>query len=144
MNAYVTDTNALIWNLTASSRLTDPARQCFDQADAGEARIYIPIICIVELIYLSERNRIPADLVRQTLDRVNTPNGSYALSLLDREVLEKVPAVLRDAVPDMPDRLVVATALALNLPLLTSDRAIHASALVPIIWFPPASSVDPL
>lgn len=130
----VSDTNALIWYLTGSPRLTPPARQCFAQADQGLIRIYIPIICLVELIYLSERGRIDAILLTRTLALIATPNGSYALAPLDKQVLMQVPSVPRDAVPDMPDRLVTATALALDLPLLTSDHAIHAAAVVSIIW----------
>ena len=130
----VTDTNALIWYLTVSPRLTPAASQCFALADQELLRIYIPIICPVELIYLSERGRIDAALLQRTLALIATPNGSYALSPLDQQVLLKVSAVPRNGVPDMPDRLVTATALALGLPLLTSDHAIQLAAVVPIIW----------
>ena len=130
----VTDTNALIWYPTDSPRLTPDAKQRFKYADQGLLRIYIPIIYLVELIYLSERGRIEAFLLAQTLALISTPNGSYALSPLDQQVLLQVSAVPRNAVPDMPDRLVTATALALGLPLLTSDHAIQAAAVVPIIW----------
>ncbi len=130
----LTDTNALIWYLTGSPRLTPAASQCFTQADQGLLRIYIPIICLVELIYLSERGRIDATLLQRTLALIATRNGSYALSPLDKQVLLQVSAVPRNGVPDMPDRLVTATALALGLPLLTSDHAIQSAAVVPIIW----------
>ena len=35
---------------------------------------------------------------------------------------------------DPSDRLIVGTALALGLPLITADSTITASGLVPIVW----------
>lgn len=38
-----------------------------------------------------------------------------------------------EAVPDMPDRMIAATALQLGFPLVTTDSAIRASG-IPTIW----------
>jgi predicted nucleic acid-binding protein len=38
------------------------------------------------------------------------------------------------AIPDMPDRIIAATARALNLPLITVDPIIAESDLVEVIW----------
>lgn len=38
------------------------------------------------------------------------------------------------AVADMPDRIIVATALHLGLPLISRDAAIARSAAVPMVW----------
>jgi PIN domain nuclease of toxin-antitoxin system len=38
------------------------------------------------------------------------------------------------AIPDIFDRLIVAEALQLGLPLITSDSVIRASGLVNVIW----------
>ena len=40
----------------------------------------------------------------------------------------------RSAVPDMPDRIITATALQLDLPLITKDEDIQKPAIVTIIW----------
>ena len=134
MDETVTDTNALIWHLTASPRLTPAARARFERADRGESRIYIPIICLVELIYLSERGRIPTAMLANALALIKTPGASYALADLNAIVLQNLPNVPRDAVPDMPDRIITATAFAFGLPLMTSDGAIQKSGVVPIVW----------
>jgi predicted nucleic acid-binding protein len=41
--------------------------------------------------------------------------------------------ISRDVVPDMPDRIIAATALHLELPLVTSDRRIQQTE-VETIW----------
>ncbi len=51
----VTDTHALIWYLEDSPRLSPAANQVFDECERGEIVIYIPTICLVEIVYLQER-----------------------------------------------------------------------------------------
>jgi predicted nucleic acid-binding protein len=52
---------------------------------------------------------------------------------LGRGVAEAVRDVPRDAVPDMPDRIIAASALFLGLPLVTRDQKIRSSQ-VQTIW----------
>src|SRR5437588_10393202 len=61
MNFYVADTHALFWYLINSSALGADARLAFDEADAGQALIYIPAIVIAELYYLNEKKGRPFD-----------------------------------------------------------------------------------
>ncbi|CAN5857362.1 hypothetical protein BH20ACI4_BH20ACI4_34800 [soil metagenome] len=42
MNEYVADTHALLWYLQNSPRLGQNASAAFDEADNGNALIYIP------------------------------------------------------------------------------------------------------
>ena len=57
------------------------------------------------------------------------------LTLQVAQVMDLVP---RAEVPDMPDRIVAATAVAYKLPLVSQDSEVRDSAslkaLVPIIW----------
>jgi hypothetical protein len=46
MNFYVSDTHALFWYLINSPLLGVNAHLAFDEADAGQALIYIPAIVI--------------------------------------------------------------------------------------------------
>jgi predicted nucleic acid-binding protein len=52
---------------------------------------------------------------------------------VDRIVVDALGRVNRDEVPDMPARIIAATALALCVPLLSHDRKIRASS-VETIW----------
>ena len=52
---------------------------------------------------------------------------------VDEEVAEAVHRVPRDLVPEMPDRIIGATALSLGLPLITRDRRIAATG-IKTIW----------
>jgi len=42
--------------------------------------------------------------------------------------------VARAEVPDLPDRIIAATAVALKIPLVSRDAKIRSAALVTTIW----------
>ncbi len=86
------------------------------------------------MTYLGERGKIPANLATDTMNRLAGPIGSYVLVPLDEAVLAKVSAVSRTLVPDLPDRIITATALSLNVPLITVDEVITRSGLVDTVW----------
>jgi PIN domain nuclease of toxin-antitoxin system len=52
---------------------------------------------------------------------------------IDRGVADAVAQIPRAVVPDMPDRIIAATAPNLGLPLVTADYKIQASSLQ-TIW----------
>ncbi|MCK6629038.1 MAG: hypothetical protein L6R45_28145 [Anaerolineae bacterium] len=64
MPDYVTDTHGLIWYLEDNVRLGRQASQLFDACDRGEIVIYVPTICLIEIIYLQEKGRIPTHLFK--------------------------------------------------------------------------------
>jgi PIN domain nuclease of toxin-antitoxin system len=68
MTGYVTDTHALVWFLEDSAKLGPEGSAAFDACDRGETTIFIPTICLVELIYLQEKGRIPVEL-KTSLDQ---------------------------------------------------------------------------
>jgi len=55
MSNLVTDTHPLIWYLEDSSNLSPAANQAFERCDRGDIVIYIPTICLVEIVYLQEK-----------------------------------------------------------------------------------------
>ena len=129
----VVDTNIVIWYFGDVSRLSPLAQSAIDQADALGI-IFVASVTIVELTYLAEKKRIPPDVVvalRQALDDFST---SFSLAELSREVADKVQNIPRSAVPDMPDRIIAATALHLGLPLITSDVNIRKLTNISTVW----------
>jgi predicted nucleic acid-binding protein len=134
MPDYVADTHALIWHLTSDSRLSPAARAAFEDADNGRGVIWIPGVVLVEVVYLVERARFPSALITQMLDLIDPPNDSYPLVPLDVGVIRALQTVDRDKVPDMPDRIVVASAKYLELPLLSKDSAFADISEVSVVW----------
>ncbi len=133
MQDYVTDTHSLIWYLLDDPRLGPVARGCFEACDRGESIIYVPTICLVEIIYLQEKGCIPAEMYRLLQAIVQSGLAGIFVTDLSASVVEMLPNVPRNDVPDLPDRIIAATALHLGLPLISRDRKIRLSA-VDTIW----------
>ncbi len=134
MSEYVTDTHALIWHLTGDTRLSPTANAAFTSADNGTAVIWIPGVVLVEVVYLVEKLRFPASLITQMLDLVDPPSDNYAIVPLDAGVIRALQTIDRDTVPDMPDRIVAASAQYLGLPLLSKDSNLARVPGISVIW----------
>ena len=134
MSEYVTDTHALLWHLTNDKRLSVTARAAFEDADGGNSTIWVPIIVLVEAVYLIEKARYPPALIAHILDLIDPPSNNYLLAPLDVGVFRALQTVDRNTVPEMPDRIIAATAKYLNLPLISKDAAIAAVPDLSIIW----------
>jgi PIN domain nuclease of toxin-antitoxin system len=133
MTDYVADTHALIWYLENSPRLGSQARAAFDACDRGEIRIYVPTICLVEIVYLMEKGRVSPDMKSMLDEELKSGESGLVLVDLNADVADQTANILRDDIPDLPDRVIAATALALNLSLISRDRKIVLSGLE-TIW----------
>jgi PIN domain nuclease of toxin-antitoxin system len=129
MPGAVTDTHGLIWYLEDDPRLGPEARANFEACDRGETTIYVPTICLVEIVYLQEKGRIAPDLQR-LFDALLQAGTTYLVPAnLTVEIVDTMSRLPRTDVPDMPDRIIAATALHLGLPLISRDRKIQVSTV---------------
>ena len=134
MSRFVTDTHALLWHLSDDPALSAAARDAFEAADAGQTEIFIPSIVLAEVVYLSERRRVPADQIDRIANLPAMPGSHYHAVVLDTPIVQTMRRIPRETVPDMPDRIIAATALFLGLPLLTSDERIARLGAIQCVW----------
>ncbi len=137
MTEVVADTQSILWFVFDQPRLSPAADAALTAAQAG--RILISTITLVEVSYLSDKKSFPyAGAYPRLLQYLADPN--FPLDLIDvtLDVALALHTVPRNEVPDMPDRIIAATAVARGLPLVSSDGDIRGSAFVrsriPVIW----------
>src|SRR5262245_22486771 len=133
MDGFVADTHATVWYVLNAPELSVVARQAMEQAAQDGPPIYVPSITLIELTYLVEQGRFMAELPRRITTFLQDPQNVLALAPLDLDVAQALPLVPRDQVPDMPDRIIAATALSRRLPLITRDHKIQVSNVV-TLW----------
>lgn len=133
MSAVVADTQSIVWYLTRVSKLSPAAIVALDASNLAGDPIYVATISIVEIIYLVEKGRLPQEVLDKLIEVLADPVAGYKPIPLDVEIAQIIHQIPRNVVPEMPDRIIAATALYLGLPLVTSDHKIHATS-VQTIW----------
>lgn len=130
---YVLDTHALIWYLEGSPRLSTNAK---DIIDAPDNQLVLPLIALIEAVFIIGRGRTSIPDVSALLNRVL---GDQRIELFPFtwEVFQQ--SMIATIIPEIHDRIIVATALHLqalghSVALVTRDGIITQSGLVPIIW----------
>ena len=131
--AAVLDTHAAIWYVFIRKRLSQDALRFIRRAVDSGRPAYVSAISIVETIYLIERGRVPFEALQRLEAGLKDPTSGLLVAPVDEEVAEAVHKVPRYLVPEMPDRIIAATALRLGLPLITRDARI-ASVGIKTIW----------
>jgi len=133
VSAVVADTHAVVWYVAEPSKLSTAARAALNGASLAGDPIYIASITLVELRYLVEKGRVAQDALNRIETHLQLPTPTIRLVPLDLAVCAAVEHITRTDVPDMPDRIIAATAHALNLPLVSRDRKIQTAA-IHTIW----------
>lgn len=133
MMPAVLDTHAAIWYLLDTENLSETAFSLIDVAAASGVPTYISAVSLVEIVYLVERGRIAADAFERIVRELGQDSPAFKVCPLDYNVASALRSIPRNVVPDMPDRIIAATALHLGLPLVTRDRRLQ-SAGIQTIW----------
>lgn len=132
---FVADTHALIWHLSGSPQLSTEARRRFAMADRGEAIIYLSVMSCIEMLYLYEKGKIARPLWELFNHAIRAePDGSYQVIDVTHELAVVLAEVPREVIPELPDRLIAATAYQLGLPLISKDERIQRWEGIVSIW----------
>lgn len=129
----VVDTHAAVWYLLDSKKLPEKVYLLIDEAAASDTPTYVSAISLVEIAYLVERGRIASDAFDTFANELGRSDPAFKVVPLDPQIASALRRVPRELVPEMPDRIIAATALHLGLPLITRDRRLQSSK-IQTIW----------
>lgn len=133
MLVAIADTHAVLWYLYADPRLSAPAKTLLEEAASHGNHVGVSTITLAEIVYLSEKGRIHPETPTRVLAALDAQDTVLVDVPFDRAIARALPRSERTAVPDLPDRVIAATALHLNVPLISRDRKIRLS-VVETIW----------
>jgi PIN domain nuclease of toxin-antitoxin system len=129
MPAVVADTHAAIWFMADDKRLSPAAAAAMEAAD----QIILPSIALVEIIYLIEKGRLESDVLPRLVAEISNPATTLTIGSLDLGIALALNSISRQDVPDMPDRIMAATALHNHVPLVTRDSKLRSCG-IETIW----------
>lgn len=127
---FVTDTHALVWWFVDSPRLSQKVREVFEQCENGEHTIFVPSIVIAEALSIFDNKRVSFDFKK--LFNMIEESENFVMIPLDYPILLKM-VDLKD-IPELHDKIIVSTALYLDLPVITKDRTLIKLSPVNTIW----------
>jgi len=128
--SVVCDTHALVWYLTDPERLSRLATDALEAAvDSG---VIISSVSLIELVYASEKRNDPISATERlaVFAAMDNPLSPFTLAPVDTAVARTMGGItvrhpdeegIRP-VKDPFDRTILATAIALDLKLVTADR----------------------
>lgn len=125
---YVIDTHVLIWYFTGNRRLSEDVRNTIDQVRQLGGRLLVPTIVLAEALNIATKGRVvfDFDLLYQLV--LNEPE--FEIAEFGVEVFEETLRVKK--IPEIHDRIIVATAIFYGASLLTKDGVIRSSGEVNI------------
>lgn len=133
MVAAIADTHAVIWYIFGEKRLSSNAKTFIDTAAKEGNQVGLSVITLAEIVYLVEKGRIPLQTFTRLISELDAQDAILIEMPFDRYVAETLYQISRLAVPDLPDRIIAATALHLGVPVISRDVKIQVSGIA-TIW----------
>jgi PIN domain nuclease of toxin-antitoxin system len=127
---YLLDTVTLVRHFAEQGQIGKQAALILDGIEKNSAdKFSISVVSLMEVMYLAEKKRIAIDL-QQTLNLIQTSNY-YTVVNLTPEIL--ITAETIDFY-DLHDRLILATAKWLDIPIISSDSLFPQVSGITVIW----------
>lgn len=126
---YLADTVIIVRHFANQGKIGKRAKSILNNVNTGSDTLIMSIISFVEILYLSEKNRININF--DELRKVIEPLDNYEVVDLNLDIVESAKHIHG---LELHDRLIVATAKFYDIPILTSDQEIINYKSVKTIW----------
>ena len=127
--SYLLDTVTIIRHFTDSGKIGKRAREILETKSGDQDRFMISVVSLMEILYLSEKHRISISL-KETLKRLES-SSLYMVVDLTPEILLVAETI---DFAELHDRLILATAKWLDVPVISSDSKFFMVKKVEVIW----------
>jgi PIN domain nuclease of toxin-antitoxin system len=127
-------THTVIWYLFSDPRLGADAAAFIEETVTKGDHIAVSAITLAEMIYLIEKGKIQPNTLKDLYSAMADSNSVLQHVAFDETIAMNMKGVSREEVPDLPDRIIVATAFVYHIPVLTRDTNIQNSKAIQSIW----------
>lgn len=123
---YLLDTVTIVRHFSELGIIGAKAKNILSDNDN---QFIISVVSLMEILYLSEKKRIEINL-NETLNTIEY-SSTYAIVDLTTEILK-----IAENTPfyELHDRLILATAKWLGIPILSSDKRFNSVEGIEVIW----------
>ena len=125
------DTCAVIWDALDRGQLSPAASATIERND-GE--LMICDISIWEIAMLIDKGRLEVAASAAEFIRLALQSRNYYVQEITPEIAELSVRLQSDSPADPADRLIAATSILLNAPLVTADERLRSAGAVRTVW----------
>ena len=126
------DTNIVLWVAFDAERLSKRAKETLEEARRTGQGLAISDMTLLELAMLASKTRIPLNVSAESF--LSDVESRFSILPMNAKICAIAFALPPRYFKDPADRVIAATALAGGLTLITADREIRKSGVVPTIW----------
>jgi PIN domain nuclease of toxin-antitoxin system len=126
------DTHVVLWLAFHKERLSIKARQTIEDERKSQAGLAISDITLLELATAASKGRLHLSISFESF--VRQVESRFVVLPITFAACARTLALPPTYPKDPADRIIAATALVEGLSLLTADREIRGSKVVPTIW----------
>ena len=119
---YVLDTHVLIWYFTGSRRLKMEIKEKIDETRSRGGRLLVPTIVLAEALAIAEKGKVEFDF--EGLYHLTRKEEEFEIVSFSSEIFEEA---VKTKIPEIHDRIIVATAKFYRAGILTKDKIIPKS-----------------
>lgn len=127
------DTHVLIWDALTPARLSAPARQAIAEANQSDG-ILVCDISLWEIAMLVQKGRVQVDADCQAFINLILQANRTTVQAITPQIAALAVGLPPAINQDPADRLIVATALAEDVALVTADSNLQAAEMVSTLW----------
>ena len=129
----VVDTHIMIWDALQPEKISKKARRMIDRAnEAGE--IIVADISLWEIAMLMKKNRLKLNATYAEFIHMVRSANHYLFQEITPEIADISVSLASHVNLDPADRLICATAIHRNVPLVTADSNLINAKAVATIW----------
>ena len=125
------DTCAIIWDALDTGKLSFEAKNAID---LNERELIICDISIWELSMLIKRKRLVVDDTASGFINLLLQSRNYLVQEITPEIAELSVNFGSEINSDPADRLIAATSILRNAPIVTADQNLRTATMVETIW----------
>jgi PIN domain nuclease of toxin-antitoxin system len=126
------DTHVVVWLAFHQDKLSKKAREAMDDARKSKDGMAISDISLLELATLATKGRLHLNITFESF--LQEVESRFVVLPISSRACARVTELPAAYPRDPADRIIAATALVEGLTLLTADREIRRSKVVPTIW----------
>ena len=126
---YLLDTIAVIRHFSGKGKIGKKALQIFKSFETSDNEFSVSVISLMEILYLNEKQRINIELY-ETINLLTETDG-YNIIDLNTEIIKTASDI---EFYELHDRMILATARWLDIPIISSDSRFEEVEDIEVIW----------